>query len=80
MEIINVLLFFWNIILSIIIIRLQNEVNNMDQDNKTLKEIANVKKLLEKNQIIISQLSFDVGELKKRADILDKELEDLFKK
>lgn len=37
-------------------------------------------KLLESNQIAISSLSYDLGELRKRLDLLEGELESLFRK
>ena len=53
-----------------------NEVNKINAKFKADR----ILKLLETNQIAISQLSFDLGELRKRLDLLEGELDSLFKK
>jgi predicted nucleic acid-binding Zn-ribbon protein len=54
-------------------------IEMLEQTKKNKKEV-NLKKLLESNQIAISQLSYDLGDLRKRLDLLEDKLDDLFKK
>lgn len=52
----------------------------MDKIRHLDSQIGLILKVLESNEVAISQISWDLGELRRRLDLLEGELESLFKK